>query len=298
MSSVRRGRVNRRVARRARRATKKGYNRRTLPRSFPPSEATQRFTSTQSLGIAGHVNDNSHWQVFRFDGVLSGADDFGYFANTPGDNTGVGARLVTHSYRNWDLISPFYNRVYVPSCTVTLEFQSIKAMTSADSVNFNIYFWMSNGDAAAVDNTQPFTMPITTNTGGLPNDFDTATATTATLAALEASRRVTRVKSYKRGNNSYATIQVKIPNYYTRRGYRLDTHPKSQSSGNGGNASAPSQTIANALGLHYGFFNQLNVVCIAEHNDSTQPPGNKYFNHLRITKAFTAHFYERNETTD
>lgn len=293
----RRGRVSRRVARKGRRIKKKGYSKRALPSKFPPSEATQRFTSTQSTLINGHVNDASHWQVFRFSGSLAGADDRGYYADTVGDTTGDSARMATHSYRNWDLISPFYDRLYVPSTKLTLEFQSIKGADSTDLTNYLIYVWMGTHDVLASDASQPIAMPVSTTVAGLPADFHTYANTTATIAKLEHSRRVTRYQSHKVGNTSYCKIQLNIPNFSTRRGYKINVGPKTQVAGTGGNTLPPSRTIAAYNSDHYGFHNQVNVVCIAEHNDASQPAGAKHFNHLRITKSFVAHFYERNETT-
>lgn len=297
--TARRGRVSRRVARKGRRVKKKGYNRLTLPRSFPPSEMHQPFTSIQSKLINGHVNNLSHWQVFRFESRLDGSHDFGTHSDIANNNQQLGARIATHSYRNWDLLSPFYDRMYCDGCWLTLEFQSQKAMTDINLCDFNIYVWMTCNDAAAQDNTQPVDMSayIGNATAGLPAAFIDNAQTTATIAKLEQSRRVTVYRSRRVNNTSYATIKVWIPNYSTRRGQRLAVSKKAHAIGDGGNAQPPSRTVATALALHYGFHNQVNVAVIAENSDTTETSASKYMNFLRVTKTFKANFYDRKETT-
>ncbi len=277
---------------------KKGYNYSSLPRAFPTSEMVQRFSSTQSKIMAGHVNDASHWQFLRFNGVLDGAQDFGFFANTATDGNGVGSRIVTHSYRNFDLVSGFYDRMFTSGCTMTLDFTQQIVSTSVDLANYNIYVWMQANDSNSQDITQPLAL-ASTGTGVAVSDVvDTVAKTDATFQALEMSRRVLKFRSYRQGSTVKARITFRIPNGFTRRGYKLNVHKKAQVAGTGGNGNAPSATIAGALSSVTGFNNQVNVLIIAETNNTAAANASKFMTHVRITKSFVGHFYERNETAN
>ncbi len=300
MPYVRRGKIRRYNRKRGRKARfkKKGYNRITLPRSFPASELHQPFTSTQSVLLVGHINDANHFQFFRFASSPDGADDFGFTADTAGDGNGVGARLVTHSYRNFDLLSQFYDRLTHNGCWVTLDFTQQTIQTSIGISNYNVYMWMQTNDTNALDKEQPIAVASTGTGTAVGAPLDVVANTDTTIQALEMSRRVTKFKSYKVGGVMKLQVRFFIPNRSTRRGYKLNVNTHSRQPGDGGNTLAPSNTVAGALTTTLGYDNQVNVLVVPEFVTAATSVIVTGFTHLRVTKSFRASFYERNETSN
>lgn len=300
MPYVRRGRVRKYSRKRGRniRTKKSGYNKITLPRSFPASELHQPFVSTQSVLLAGHINDASHFQFFRFGQPNDGSSDFGFTAETAGDGNGVGARLVTHSFRNFDLLSPFYDRATHNGSWVTLDFTQQIAADSILNHNYNCYLWMQCNDTNALDNTQPLTLASSGNTASVAADLDTVANTDATIQALEMSRRVQKFRSYREGSTVKLRVRFFLPNRSNRRGYAMNVNRKSRIAGDGGNGSASSQVVGSLLGGTIGFDNQVNCVVVPEFATAATTVVASFFTHLRVTRSFKALFFERNETAN
>lgn len=295
---IRRGRFRKRKRGRRVRSKRTGYNKITLPRSFPASEMHQPFTSTQSLLLAGHVNSTSHFQFFRFNMKPDGLNDFHFTAQTAGDGNGVGDRMVTHSYRNFDLLSPFYDRMMVDGAWLTLDFTQQVASTDIAVANMNIYLWMQTNDTNAADLEQPLNIASTGNTSTVAAVIDVKANTDTTLQALELSRRVQKFKSYRVGGTVKAQIRFWIPAFTTRRGYKMNVSHRSRQAGDGGNINPPTRTVGTGLGSLFGYENQVNVVVCPEFATAATAQSETFFTHLRITKSFKCVFFERNETAN
>lgn len=305
MPSYRRGSTYRRGKRGYNKKVKgmqnKGKARYILPRAWPPTEMKCSFVSQVAEKLTGTINTGVPFQYFRFSNVTNGIIDFGFADSGGGDTTSNGSRLVTHAFRNYTDISNHYTYAQILGRTVSIQLIQRQASDAATLTDFNCYVWMSNEESTAtelVDNTDPIAHASARSLTTCGTPLNNSGQINETLQAMEMSRRVSKYKSYRKGNTSILELSFWIPYTKTRRQNAKVFNKWDVITGVAGhpgrNNWPVNNTISNGLGLQYGFENQVNVVTVPQNvEESTGVSQSEIFDHIRVTSRFSCIFTDR-----